>query len=375
LGAAGYHWLFDHVDPLGGADHRRRLVEQAAGEVLEIGAGTGRNLPLYRTATRVVALEPAPGMRASANQAGLAARVAVEVVDGTAEDLPLPRRRLRHGGRQPGAVHGPDPAGALAEARRVLRPGGTLRFDQHVRATDPRLARWQDRLGRPWGWLAAGCHPNRDVMAAIAAAGFHVLELDRFDFQIMPPLVRPPRPGSGAATHPSRRSAGGRGGESGMNVQVTGATRVHGRDVEPVSTSTRMASLACRLYRLEHRLTGRPAERWVRDALLAAGGTTPRQNRSVPPPTSVRGETMGDKQKAARVAWATIKLSHVGQCPVSLDQLANHVGLPVSETARSLRLTWQERIDLRDGIIRLDATPACSRRYRVHAGGRPVGPG
>jgi hypothetical protein len=58
LGAAGYDWLFDRVDPLGGADHRRRLVEQATGEVLEIGAGTGRNLPLYRTATRVVALEP-----------------------------------------------------------------------------------------------------------------------------------------------------------------------------------------------------------------------------------------------------------------------------------------------------------------------------
>jgi alkylmercury lyase len=82
---------------------------------------------------------------------------------------------------------------------------------------------------------------------------------------------------------------------------------------------------------------------------------------------------MGDKQNAARVAWATIKLSHVGQRPVSLDQLATHVGLSAAETARSLRLTWQERIDLRDGMIRLDATPACPRRYRVHAGGRPVG--
>jgi hypothetical protein len=64
LAAAGYDWLFDRVDPLGGADHRRRLVEQAIGAVLEIGAGTGRNLPLYRNATRVVALEPGPGMRA-----------------------------------------------------------------------------------------------------------------------------------------------------------------------------------------------------------------------------------------------------------------------------------------------------------------------
>jgi SAM-dependent methyltransferase len=90
LGAAGYDWLFEHVDPLGGADHRRRLVEQATGEVLEIGAGTGRNLPLYRTATRVVALEPGPGMRARATWATRAAQVAVEVVDGRAGDLPFP---------------------------------------------------------------------------------------------------------------------------------------------------------------------------------------------------------------------------------------------------------------------------------------------
>jgi alkylmercury lyase len=84
---------------------------------------------------------------------------------------------------------------------------------------------------------------------------------------------------------------------------------------------------------------------------------------------------MGDKQHAARVAWATVKLTQAGQRPVSLDQLATHVGLPAAETARLLQLTWQERIDLRDGIIRLDATPSGRRRYRVHAGGRPVGAG
>jgi SAM-dependent methyltransferase len=191
LVAAGYDWLFDRVDPLGGADHRRRLVEQAAGEVLEIGAGTGRNLPLYRNATRVVALEPDPGMRARANRAAQAARVAVEVVDGTAEHLPFPDAAFDTVVASLVLCTVPDLAQTLTEARRVLRPGGTLRFYQHVRAEDPRLVRWQDRLERPWGWLAGGCHPNRDVVAAIAAAGFRVLELDRFDFQIMPPLVRP----------------------------------------------------------------------------------------------------------------------------------------------------------------------------------------
>jgi hypothetical protein len=69
-------------------------------------------------------------------------------------------------------------------------PKGT-RFYQHVRADDPRLARWQDRLERPWGWLAGGCHPNRDTVAAITTAGLQVVELDRFDLQAMPPLARP----------------------------------------------------------------------------------------------------------------------------------------------------------------------------------------
>jgi len=191
LVAGGYDWIFDHVDPLGGADHRRRLVEHAAGEVLEIGAGTGRNLPLYRTATRVVALEPGPGMRARATQAALAALMAVEVVDGRAEALPYPDASFDTVVASLVLCTVPDPIRALAEVRRVLRPGGTLRFYQHVRAEDPRLARLQDRLERPWGWLAGGYHPNRDIVAAITAAGFRVLELDRFDFQCMPPLVRP----------------------------------------------------------------------------------------------------------------------------------------------------------------------------------------
>jgi hypothetical protein len=80
---------------------------------------------------------------------------------------------------------------ALTEARRVLRLGGSLRFYEHVRAADPRLARRQDRLERPWGWVARGCHPNRDTTAAMAAAGFIVVSLEEFDFPLMPSIVRP----------------------------------------------------------------------------------------------------------------------------------------------------------------------------------------
>jgi hypothetical protein len=106
------------------------------------------------------------------------ARVTVEVVDGRAEHLPFADAAF-------------DTVVASLVLCTVPDLFGTLRFYQHVRAEDPRVARWQDRLERPWGWLAAGCHPNRDIVAAITGAGFRMLELDRFDFHIMPPLVRP----------------------------------------------------------------------------------------------------------------------------------------------------------------------------------------
>jgi alkylmercury lyase len=84
---------------------------------------------------------------------------------------------------------------------------------------------------------------------------------------------------------------------------------------------------------------------------------------------------MGDEQNAARVAWATTKLSEAGQRPVSLDQLATQLGLDVPETERLLHLIWRERVDLRDGMVRLNVTPAGPRRYRFDVGGRPVGAG
>ena len=72
----------------------------------------------------------------------------------------------------------------------MLRPGGTLRFYERVRASDAWLSRWQDLLERLWGWIKRGCHPNRDT-AAVTAAGFIVLSLEEFDFPAMPRIVRP----------------------------------------------------------------------------------------------------------------------------------------------------------------------------------------
>jgi SAM-dependent methyltransferase len=172
-------------------DHRRRLLAGLTGRVLEVGAGNGLNFPHYpATVTEVLAVEPEPYLRRLAEAAARQAPVPIRVVDGTAEALPTDATF--------DAVVASlvlctvtDLDRALAEVRRLLGPGGTLRFYEHVRATDPRLARWQDRLQRPWGWLVGGCHPNRDTVAAITAAGLQVVQLDRFDLPAMPPLTRP----------------------------------------------------------------------------------------------------------------------------------------------------------------------------------------
>ena len=157
-----YDRFMDRIDRAGAAEHRRRLVEEATGEVLEIGAGTGKNLPLYGAAELVVALEPDPAMRARAGQTARKARVPVEVVEGDAMALPFPEASFDAVVFSLVLCTVPDMERALTEARRVLRPGGNLHFYEHVRAADPRLARWQDRLERPWGWVGRGCHPNRE---------------------------------------------------------------------------------------------------------------------------------------------------------------------------------------------------------------------
>jgi len=174
------------------ADHRSKLLAGLTGRVIEVGAGNGLNFPHYpATVTEVVAVEPEPYLRRLALAAARQAPVPIRVVDGTAEALPTHDTAFDTvvASLVLCTVHDLDRA--LAETRRVLRPRGTLRFYEHIRAENPRLARWQDRLQRPWGWLAGGCHPNRDTVAAITAAGLRVVALDRFDLQAMPPLARP----------------------------------------------------------------------------------------------------------------------------------------------------------------------------------------
>ena len=157
---------------------RRRVAGAAEGVVLELGAGSGLNLPLYGGAVRrVIALEPSGPLRDRARARAGSVGMPVEVLAASAEALPLGDGSVDTVVTTWTLCTIPDAPRALAEARRVLRPGGALLFVEHGRAPEPGVARWQDRLDPLWTHIAGGCHLNRPIDALIAAAGFRVTEL------------------------------------------------------------------------------------------------------------------------------------------------------------------------------------------------------
>jgi len=179
-----YALVSEGAERAGAVGHRTELLAGLTGRVIEVGCGNGMNFAHYPAeVTQVVAVEPEPYLRAKAVDATRRSPVPIEVRPGTAEALPAEDGSFDAAVVSLVLCSVPDPGVALAEARRVLRPGGTLRFYEHVRATTPGLARLQDRIDRLWPRLAGGCHPNRDTVAAIEAAGFTIEQLRRFTFR------------------------------------------------------------------------------------------------------------------------------------------------------------------------------------------------
>ena len=170
---------------------RSRLLAGASGAVLEIGGGTGANLSHYRNAGRVVVSEPDPFMRGRLRRKLGRARVPVEVSESGAEDLPFKDGSFDTVVSTLVLCSVGDQGEALAEVRRVLRPGGRLLFIEHVRG-EGSVARMQDRVLPLWSRLFAGCQLNRDTLGSIRSAGFEVGELDRFV---------PPGPFTGLVPH------------------------------------------------------------------------------------------------------------------------------------------------------------------------------
>jgi ubiquinone/menaquinone biosynthesis C-methylase UbiE len=157
---------------------RRRVIADARGAVLELGIGSGLNLALYGPGvSAVTGCDPSAALLRMARERAASAIVPVELIEASAEALPVADASIDTVVTTWTLCTIPDAARALREARRVLKPDGVLLFVEHGRAPEPGVARWQDRLDRPWGLVAGGCHINRKIDALIGDTGFRIEHL------------------------------------------------------------------------------------------------------------------------------------------------------------------------------------------------------
>jgi ubiquinone/menaquinone biosynthesis C-methylase UbiE len=160
---------------------RARVAAGLTGDVLEVGFGSGRNVPFYpETVTRVLAVDPAVAGRKLAAKRVAASAIPVDYIGLDGEQLPLPDESVDHVLTTWTLCTIPNVDRALTEMRRVLRTGGALHFVEHGRAPDPSVARWQDRLTPFQRRIAGGCHLNRRIDEVVGGAGFELSSLDKF---------------------------------------------------------------------------------------------------------------------------------------------------------------------------------------------------
>ncbi|HEU4541013.1 MAG TPA: class I SAM-dependent methyltransferase [Jiangellaceae bacterium] len=177
-------WFFtafaSYLNHVGRIHKRAAFANMRAGTVVEIGAGTGANFDYLPRGTHLYAVEPNLRMHARLRERAAAAAVSLTLLGTGAEAIPLPDESVDEVICSLVLCTVPDPDQVLAEVRRVLRPGGTFRFAEHV-AADPSSVRHriQRALRRPWGYLFEGCNPARNTPDTVASAGFRELRIER----------------------------------------------------------------------------------------------------------------------------------------------------------------------------------------------------
>jgi ubiquinone/menaquinone biosynthesis C-methylase UbiE len=192
LFAASYDTLGRGVEAAGLAARRESLLSRAGGDVLEIGAGTGLNLPYYGSdVASLTFAEPAEPMARRLERRLRDRAHPAAVVRAPAAELPFEDSRFDVAVSTLVLCTVPDQARALAEVRRVLKPGGQLFFIEHVRSHDPRRAVWQDRLNGLNRLLGHGCNCNRETVEEICAAGFSITDVAHGELARAPTIVRP----------------------------------------------------------------------------------------------------------------------------------------------------------------------------------------
>ena len=190
--AAGYDRIMAGTEKATLRRHRSALLAQASGRVLEIGGGTGANLPFYGEAVESLTVAEPEGPMMSRLKRRLDERSsAAQVVAAPAESLPFEDASFDCAVSTLVLCTVADQPRALGELRRVLRDGGRLLFIEHVRSEDAGLARWQDRLNPLQRRVGHGCNCNRRTVQAIGAAGFSVTQVEHDELRKAPPIVRP----------------------------------------------------------------------------------------------------------------------------------------------------------------------------------------
>ena len=190
--AAGYDRVMAGPEKAALGRHRAALITRATGSVLEIGGGTGANLPFYGEGIEeLVITEPEEPMAHRLERKLAGCSLPIRVVGARAEELPFEEGSFDFVVSTLVLCTVDDQARALGEIHRVLKPGGQLIFLEHVRSEDPRLSRWQDRLHGVQVRVGRGCHCNRRTLENIERASFTIAELEHDRIRKAPPIVRP----------------------------------------------------------------------------------------------------------------------------------------------------------------------------------------